>query len=63
MYASDFWVLSKHLVELNDTSIYELIHGKNKTEVKEGEEPKEEEEELPHLQLIFKPFETYYFMM
>lgn len=36
MYASDFWVLRKHITELNLTSIHELVHGKNiSDEVKE----------------------------
>lgn len=61
LYVSDFWHLRKHLTELNETSIHELIHGKNKTELSNSTE--EEQEELPHLRLHFRPYESYYYTM
>jgi hypothetical protein len=57
MYASDFWVLQKNMILLNDTNI-DILSGKVKPEPKEGEE---DLEELPNLMLSFSPFPVSYF--
>jgi hypothetical protein len=56
MYASDFWVLQKNMILLNDTNI-DILSGKVKPEPIEGEE---ETEELPNLMLSFNPFPVSY---
>jgi hypothetical protein len=56
MYASDFWVLQKNMILLNDTNI-DILSGKVKPEPKEGEE---DAEDLPNLMLSFSAFPVNY---
>ena len=57
LYLSDFWVLQKNMMLLNDTNI-DLLSGEVKPEPKEGEE---EIEELPNIMLTFRPYPISYF--